>query len=120
MAKVNREYLNKMVNEQDANRRALPAPSASYGRSVAPEQKDPDCVPSKGSVVSVPDDTLTGKISDKWKRIFAESLKQNEERLAAARSSWPKPKFHNVAWAHKPLGEPKKRKNISKKKAAHE
>ena len=67
----------------------------------------------------MPDETRTEKSSDKWKRKFAAYLKQDRERLAAARFSSAKPKFNAAAWRHRPLGEPKERTNISEKEVAH-
>jgi hypothetical protein len=55
-----------------------------------------------GKRPSTPDATLSETGSQKWERKFAEHVKRDQERLAAARASLPKPKFNHAAWRHRP------------------
>jgi hypothetical protein len=121
MTKITQVHLSNPVKGLDPSRGKLPAATALHPPSVDPERGKADKPADEhGRELSVPDDTLTVKLPDKWQRIFAEYLKQDEERLAASRAASPKPMFNHAAWRHRPLGEPKDRTNNSRKKAAHE
>jgi hypothetical protein len=104
--------------QKTMTRDGLSIPVRVTAKSV-PDEGKADCAPiEQEGGLSVRDAALSETSTEKWQRKFAMYAEQDVARSAAGRSSLPKPKFNHAVWRHRPLGEPEKRTNISRKKGA--